>query len=123
MGFFHFRVKSYIEIRIADAVPLQSALGYVSLIKGIVYSDSALTLLDNELSGINSAERIQDAIELIKKDGFDAVIYNNKTAREWAEHLIGIASGNTNEEEREYLNHVRTVCSNSKSQNNGQQYA
>ena len=42
MGFFHFRIKKYIEIRVADSVPLDRALGYVALIKGIVYSDKNL---------------------------------------------------------------------------------
>ncbi|MBQ7274686.1 MAG: hypothetical protein IJR15_04435 [Clostridiales bacterium] len=123
MGFFHFRVKTYIEIRVADAVPLNKALGYVALLKGIVYSDSALTLLDKELESANDASSVQDAVERIMKDGFDAVIYNGKTAREWADHLIGIASGNLPEEEKEYLNHVRAIRGDSKAQDNGQRYA
>ena len=32
MGFFHFRVKKYIEIRVADSVPIEKALGYAALI-------------------------------------------------------------------------------------------
>lgn len=123
MGFFHFRVKTYIEIRVADAVPLNKALGYVALLKGIVYSDSALTLLDKELESANDASSVQDAVERIMKDGFDAVIYNGKTAREWADHIIGIASGNLPEEEKEYLNHVRAIRGDSKAQDNGQRYA
>ena len=39
MGFFHFRIKKYIEIRVADSVPLERALGYVALIIGLIYSD------------------------------------------------------------------------------------
>ena len=57
------------------------------------------------------------------KDGSDAVIYNGKTAREWAEHLIGIASGNLPEEEKEYLEHVRAIRGYSETQDNGQRYA
>ena len=123
MGFFHFRVKNYIEIRVADAVPIDKALGYVALLKGIVYSDSALALLEFELKDIVGADDIQSAVEIIERDGFDAVIYNGKTALEWAEHLVGIASGNLNEEEKEYLNHVRAIRSNSKAQDHGQRYA
>lgn len=123
MGFFHFRVKTYIEIRVADAVPLNKALGYVALLKGIVYSDSALTLLDKELESANDASSIQDAVERIMKDGFDAVIYNGKTAREWADHLIGIASGNLSYEEKEYLEHVRAIRGYGETQDNGQRYA
>ena len=123
MGFFHFRVKKYIEIRVADAVPVKKALGYVALVKGIVYSDSALTLLDKELESVKDASSVQDAVEKIMKEGFDAVIYNGKTAAEWSDHLIGIASGNLSYEEKEYLEHVRAFRSNSKAQDNGQRYA
>ena len=123
MGFFHFRVKNYIEIRVADAVHVSKALGYVALLKGIVYSDSALSLLEYELRNVAGAGDIQAAVERIEKDGLDAVVYSGKTAREWAEHLVGIASGNLNEEEKEYLNHVRAVRGNRKAQDNGQRYA
>lgn len=123
MGFFHFRIKKYIEIRIADSVPICKALGYVALLKGIVYSDSALTLLENELSEIDSAKKIQDAVNSIKKTGYDTVIYNGKTVREWADHLIGIASGNLNDNESEYLNYVRAICSYCKEENSSKQLA
>ena len=123
MGFFHFRVKTYIEIRVADAVPLNKALGYVALLKGIVYSDSALTLLDKELETVGGIPQIQQAVESIEREGFDAVIYNGKTAREWADHIIGIASGNLPEEEKEYLNHVRAIRGYGETQDNGQRYA
>jgi protein-tyrosine phosphatase len=39
MGFFHFRIKKYIEVRVADIVPIKKALGYTALLKGIVYSE------------------------------------------------------------------------------------
>ena len=123
MGFFHFRVKKYIEIRIADAVPVKKALGYVALIKGIVYSDSALTLLEKELETVGGIPQIQQAVESIEREGFDAVIYNGKIVREWADHIIGIASGNLPEEEKEYLEHVRAFRSNSKAKDSSQRYA
>ena len=123
MGFFHFRVKKYIEIRIADAVPVKKALGYVALIKGIVYSDSALTLLEKELETVGGIPQIQQAVESIEREGFDAVIYNGKTAAEWSDHLIGIASGNLSYEEKEYLEHVRAFRSNSKAKDSSQRYA
>ena len=109
MGFFHYRVKKYIEIRVADSVPIDRALGYVALLKGILYSDAALNTIDWELSTINSAEQIQQAIESIEKDGFNALTYYGKTAGEWADHLIRIASTGLSGEDKEYLNNVRTV--------------
>ena len=48
MGFFHFRVKKYIEVRVADSVPIGKALGYVALLKGLVYSSENLDLTSHQ---------------------------------------------------------------------------
>ena len=106
MGFFHFRIKKYIEIRVADSVPINKALGYVALLKGIVYSDQNLTLLEEELSDIDTIDKIQDAVIKIEKDGHDAVIYHNITAAQWAARLVQISSEAIPEQERKYLTYV-----------------
>ena len=106
MGFFHFRIKKYIEIRVADSVPINKALGYVALLKGIVYSDQNLTLLEEELSDIDTIDKIQDAVIKIEKDGHDAVIYHNITAAQWAARLVQISSEAISEQERKYLAYV-----------------
>ena len=106
MGFFHFRIKKYIEIRVADSVPINKALGYVALLKGIVYSDQNLTLLEEELSDIDTIDKIQDAVIKIEKDGHDAVIYHNITAAQWAARLVQISSEAILEQERKYLAYV-----------------
>ena len=107
MGFFHFRIKKYIEIRVADSVPLDRALGYVALLKGIVYSDENLSLLEKELSGVDSAGKIQEAVEKIETNGYNAVIYDGRTASEWAEHLLELAITALTDNEKEYLESVR----------------
>ena len=71
MGFFHFRVKKYIEVRVADSVPIDKALGYVALIKGLVYSEDNLRRLDKMLSYITSLSELQEVVERIERDGFD----------------------------------------------------
>ena len=106
MGFFHFRIKKYIEIRVADSVPINKALGYVALLKGIVYSDQNLNLLEEELSDIDTIDKIQDAVIKIEKDGHDAVIYHNITAAQWAARLVQISSEAILEQERKYLAYV-----------------
>lgn len=106
MGFFHFRIKKYIEIRVADSVPINKALGYVALLKGIVYSDQNLELLEEELSDIDTIDKIQDAVIKIEKDGHDAVIYHNITAAQWAARLVQISSEAISEQERKYLAYV-----------------
>lgn len=106
MGFFHFRIKKYIEIRVADSVPLKKALGYTALIKGIVYSDVNLDTLERELVLVDNSQSIQDAVEKIEIDGLDAVIYQDKTAAWWKAYLIELAGRHLPEKEKEYLHYV-----------------
>ncbi len=108
MGFFHFRIKKYIEIRVADSVPIDRALGYAALLKGIVYSERNLNLLENELSDIDNIDKIQDAVIKIETNGFDAVIYLNMTAADWAMRLIQLASKALSGKDKEYLKCVRS---------------
>lgn len=107
MGFFHYRVKKYIEIRVADSVPLDRALGYVAILKGIVYSDDNLSALEKELADVDTAEKIQQAVEDIKRDGYNAVVYGRK-ATEWAAHLYELALDKLPDTDKEYLENVRT---------------
>ncbi len=106
MGFFHFRIKKYIEIRVADSVPLGRALSYVALIKGLIYSDENLSILETELADINSIEQIEDAVDAVIVSGLDAKIYGDRTAREWYNYLLELAGNSLDEKEREYLNNV-----------------
>ena len=114
MGFFHFRVKKYIEVRVADSVPIEKALGYAAILKGIVYRDETLKSLDQRLSGVRTIDEINRVVEETEKYGLDAVIYEEKTAAEWVNELADIAASNLDEEEGKYLNYVRTVWGNSR---------
>lgn len=106
MGFFHFRIKKFIEIRVADSVPLNRTLSYVALIKGLIYSDENLSELETALSGINTIEQIDDAVNSIMVDGLDAKIYDDRPASEWYKYLVELAGNALTEKEREYLNNV-----------------
>ncbi|MBR3040098.1 MAG: hypothetical protein IKI20_05535 [Lachnospiraceae bacterium] len=106
MGFFHFRVKKYIEIRVADSVPIEKALGYTALVKGLIYNAQTLDYLDRELGKIKTIPEINKAVEEIEKDGFNALIYNGRTAAEWASQLKELAGKNLFEDERKYLEYV-----------------
>ena len=106
MGFFHFRIKKYIEIRVADSVPLDRALGYVALIKGLIYSEENLTRLETDLSDISSIEQIEDAVDNIIVSGLDTKIYGDRTVREWYKYLLELAYNALPEKEREYLKNV-----------------
>ena len=109
MGFFHIRIKKYIEIRVADSVPINKALGYVALLKGLLYSDAALTELEEVFSDVRSAQDVRDAIDAIERDGLEASIYGGRKAYELADTLIAIAGKNLELKDKEYLNNVRTA--------------
>ena len=106
MGFFHFRIKKYIEIRVADSVPIDRAMGYAALLKGIVYSEHNLDALEKQLADVTEADAIQEAVHKIEKDGMQAVIYCDMTAAQWAARLIELAREGLADDEREYLCHV-----------------
>lgn len=106
MGFFHFRIKKYIEIRVADSVPIKKAMGYIALLKGIVYSKSNLDILEKELADIDTVEKIEEAVLKIEKYGLQVVIYHNMTAAQWASHLVELAGKCLSDDEKEYLNYV-----------------
>lgn len=111
MGFFHYRVKKYIELRVTDSVPIDKALGFVALLKGLIYDDSNLNALDEKYSSVKSLDDIQSAIDEIKNNGFDAVIYDGKTAHEYADELVEMAEKGLEEKDKEYLKNVRAFWS------------
>ena len=106
MGFFHFRVKKYIEIRVADSVTFEKALGYAALIKGIVYSAANLDTLEKELADIDGIDKINEAVTDIEKDGLQAVIYHGRTSGQWAAYLKELAENALPDDEKEYLCNV-----------------
>ena len=114
MGFFHFRIKKYIEVRVADSASIEKALGYVALLKGIVYSEESLITLEKALSSVDSLEKIQEAVEEIERYGYDAAIYDGRTASDWINQVLNVAAGSLSKTDREYLKNVRTIWDNCK---------
>ena len=67
---------------------------------------NSINTLKEELSNIDTLDKVQQAVLRIEEDGLDAVIYNDKTAREWANILVELARKSLKEEERKYLSNV-----------------
>ena len=90
------RLKRYVEVRHADSLPLEPALGYVALIKGLFYSDTNLEILEHALgvgpddSWPYEASDVEDAIEAIVADEWDAVVYGRSVVS-WVDLLFQLA--------------------------------
>ena len=123
MGFFHYRVKKYIEIRVADSVPIRKALGYVALIKGLIYSEKNLDFLAKALSSVTTADEIEEAVVAIEADGLAASVFNGMSAGAWADQIFRLAASELSKKDKEYLNGVRTVWNHSEKENTDQRTA
>lgn len=108
------RLKRFVEIRPADSLPQEYLEGYAALIKGLFYSDESMTRIEQELGVVKSAQgdvwpldeqAIEDAIDAIRKQGYDATFYGNKakSLRSWEELLFSLAHEALPEDERAYL--------------------
>lgn len=106
MGFFHYRIKKYIEIRIADAVAIDKAIAFAALLKGLIYNKSSLSKLENLFEKVKSINEIQNATYSAQKDGWEACIYD-KTVKEWFGIIIDIAYDSIDNNEKMYLDLLR----------------
>ncbi len=90
------RLKRYVEIRQGDSLPLEPALGYVALLKGLFYSETNLDILESALGvgedGVwNFTEQdVEDSIDAIVADGFNAQVYG-RTVTAWIDMLFRLA--------------------------------
>ena len=95
------RLKNFLEIRPADAMPLEYALAYVVLIRALFYNDRNLDVLEYALASVGENE-VRQAKEALMERGYGATVYG-RPAEFWADLLMVLASGNLDEGEAVYL--------------------
>ena len=95
------RLKNFIEIRPADALPLEHAVAYVALIKGLFYSEESLCQLEDFFGKVEESQ-YDVAKTNLKKDGFNADVYG-KSAGEVADKMIELARLGLDDDEKDYL--------------------
>ena len=95
------RLKNFVEIRPADAMPLEYALAYVVLVRAVFYSDRNLGVIDSLLSNVSESD-VKQAKEALMAKGYGAVIYG-RPAEFWADLLMVLATGSLEEGEGIYL--------------------
>ena len=96
------RLKTYLEIRPADSMPIPFVAAYATMLKGLFYYNESLDALDELLEGVSESD-IAQAKEALMADGYDATVYG-RPAAELADALLDIARTATPPGEGLFLN-------------------
>lgn len=95
------RLKNFVEIRPADAMPLEYCLAYAVLIRALFYSDRNLDVLESLLAAVGEDD-VREAKAALMEKGYGAQVYG-RSAEFWADMLLVLASGSLEEDEWIYL--------------------
>ncbi|MDD3339959.1 MAG: glutamate-cysteine ligase family protein [Lachnospiraceae bacterium] len=106
MCFCDVRLKHYIEIRVADSMPLKYVLGYVALIKGIFFRKENLTALAEKYP-VNQF-MIEAATENLQINGFQGDIYG-QSVKDFLEYVINLAEECLGYGEKDYLLSMKKI--------------
>lgn len=101
------RVKSYIELRMMDAVPYPLNFACVALIKGLFYHEENLRLLEEELKDIDF-EDVMKAKEETSSKGLQGRL-KDKNMIEWGNNLVEKAEKGLAPHEKKYLEPLKKL--------------
>lgn len=101
MFFNDVRLKTYIEIRPADAMPIPYVIAYAALVKGLFATSETLDELDALFAGVSSTD-IDAAKEDLMARGYRAEVYGQPVAA-LADKLVAIARAGLSSGEAHYL--------------------
>jgi glutamate--cysteine ligase len=99
--FFDVRLKTYIEIRMADSLPIPYALAFAALIKGLFYREETIQTLNAAFKHV-TATAIAQAKTALEKDGYSALVFE-RPASEWLDELVKLAHEGLSDCEQFYL--------------------
>ncbi|NPD31740.1 C26 family cysteine hydrolase domain-containing family [Eggerthellaceae bacterium zg-997] len=104
------RLKNFVEIRPADAMPFDFSLAYVTLIKSLFYGPANLEVLDALLRGVT-----EDDVRAAKHDlfrrGYAARVYG-RSMEFWVDLLMNLAVGAAGPDEAFYLEPLQSMTRN-----------
>lgn len=112
MFFTDVRLKTYIEIRPADAMTPECVVAYAALVKGLFMNDDSIRSLERIFKGV-SAQDIAEAKDALMRDGYDAKVYGSP-ASEIADELISIASLALSDDELMLMEPLRALVASRK---------
>lgn len=101
MVFPDARMKTYVEIRPADSMPLAYVLAYAAFIKGLFYDQANLDALAVSCAEIGEGD-VRDAKEALMAHGYRALVYE-RPAAEICDELLELARRGLSDAERGYL--------------------
>ncbi|MEE0845411.1 MAG: glutamate-cysteine ligase family protein [Eggerthellaceae bacterium] len=101
MFFTDVRVKTYVEIRPADALPIPHAIAYAALVKGLLTTEQGLDALDGLFEGLGEADVAVAKTDLMAR-GYDAQAYG-RPAAQLCDELMGIAARGLPSDEQPFL--------------------
>lgn len=101
MFFNDVRLKTYIEIRPADSMPVPYTLAYAALIKGLFYNETSLAALESIFSQVD-APAVDAAKNALMRDGYYALVYGRRAA-ELIDTIHALAYVALSKEDRAYL--------------------
>lgn len=101
MFFTDVRVKTYVEIRPADALPIPYAISYAALVKGLLTTAGGLDALDEMFEGIGEADVVA-AKDALMERGYDANVYG-RPVDALCGRLVEIAEAGLAEDEKTFL--------------------
>lgn len=105
--FFDARFKTYLELRQADSLPLEYALAYTALVKGIFYSQTALDHYASSFVALD-ASMVAAAKSALRLHGYEALVYG-RPATEWLDEMLALASEGLSSDEKSYLEPLRAL--------------
>lgn len=109
MAFPDVRVKQFLEIRVADAVPSPFLAAYCAMIKGLIYSEAGLICAQEMIRGKGLTEDdIRKAEDELTTRGWDARVFG-RPASELGRSLLKLAEKELPPEERPYLEAFEAV--------------
>lgn len=109
MFFTDVRLKTYIEIRPADSMPIPFVAAYAALIKGLFYDEDNLSTLEEAFADVTETA-VEDAKDELMRHAYGARVYGRPVA-EIVDELFCMAERALAFNEKNYLGALRQIAS------------
>ena len=109
MQFPDIRLKTYIEIRPADSMPIPYVIAYAALIKGLFYNEESLLKLEALFADVTETA-YDTAKNNLMENGYDATVYG-KPAASLCDTIMEIASSALDSADRSLMQPLADLVS------------